>query len=361
MIPVTDKTAGFALVNSHAESLADFCSAQTGLTCSARIYFHEQPTGAFSLVGQHVYESRPSGVINRLRQHAFSESLDIQIFDCDQAVPVDNLSRFFVVKIAPLSANVIVKPLKQQHCFAPTATAFLSPFYATLQASQFRFRVSKVARVLNRGTIAQGSKRSQPNVNSGCVRIEWKLLAFTLNYKQSKPAPSLTLNGQSLDRPFERAMQFDSDVTDLRQAQSVSTKRISNLSEGKTVVTTNRSESRIASLLSGLYSTKESAEGQVNTFQYVFQYRDIKSRYIFSALLYLNKLAVLIEPRNSLTLDLPRISAFLQSGIEQFGTHGELVVQRSLLAFRRIDFVAKSLNQTTLILSNRFSFAERIV
>jgi hypothetical protein len=76
----------------------------------------------FRFEGQDHYEIAPACVIDALRQMTvLDHSPDVQFFDFDALVLSDQLSRFFVVKIAPLSFHL--QMFLRQH-----PDRFLSPF-----------------------------------------------------------------------------------------------------------------------------------------------------------------------------------------------------------------------------------------
>jgi hypothetical protein len=93
-----------------------------------RIHFDHRSPSLFRFEDHDHYELAPARVTDALRQMmVLDHSLDVQIFDFDALVLIDQLLRFFEVKIAPLSFHLQVLLLKQPH-------RFLSPF-ATLDSA----------------------------------------------------------------------------------------------------------------------------------------------------------------------------------------------------------------------------------
>lgn len=92
---ISNQPTVLTLVNSHFESLADFCSTQASLGCAARVNLHQQPTSLFRFVGQHVYERCPSGIVDRPFERAMKVNLHLPHFRQPQLVPGECLSNFF--------------------------------------------------------------------------------------------------------------------------------------------------------------------------------------------------------------------------------------------------------------------------
>lgn len=340
-------------MNAHCERLRDFCAAQTVLRCPTRINLHEHASGALSLVREHEKKVRPSRIIDRLRQHSACESFDIQIFDRDQPVAVNEFPRFFVMEVAALVADVIVKPLKQKNGFAPAVRSFLAPRYTPLQSAELRLGRTEPTRVLNLCAIAQSRERSQSDINADHVRIERQWLVIALNRKQRKPSSGFAFDREGFDRPFEWSVKFYADVSDLREPQLVPGKRVTYLPKRQTVITTHRSEARITRLVSLIHATEESLESQVYTLQRVFQDERTDVRNVFPPIFDFPQLQILIEPRDRFALTLPCFTALLQRRVVQLAAHRKLIVQCLFLRLGGIDAVAICLYQGGPILSLR--------
>src|SRR5674476_1433797 len=125
MIATSRQSASRAIVPTIREGLRHALPAQASLACAPRVNLYNSPTGTCSLVDEHRNEHRPSGIVNRLRQHSTGESLHVQILNGDHAVIVDQLARQLVLEVSPLVAHVDVGPLKQPHGLAPSVAALL--------------------------------------------------------------------------------------------------------------------------------------------------------------------------------------------------------------------------------------------
>lgn len=344
MITIYDSTTAPAVMNAHCERLSDFCPADTCLACSSWINFHDQPTSILRFVGQHVYESRDRDVEHRFAQPAASKPFNVQIFNRNKAVSVNQFSRFLVVKVATLIADMIVEPLQQQNRFSPAVRAAFSSRYASLQTPEIGLCGSEPTRVFDLGAVAQRDEVVNADINADHVWIERQRIRFTVNSEQGKPAAGLALDGQCFGHAFKRTVQPYSHVANLRQSQAFSDQPVSGSAVRDAVIPARRAKARIPGLLSSLYPSKECGEGQVNTFQRLLQNVRVNSRHVIADLLNLGELQILIKPRDRFPLTLPGVAPFLQGCVVKLATHGKLPVERLFLSFGRIDAVAKGLD-----------------
>lgn len=345
MITIIDSTARPAMMNSHRERLADLCPTNTCLTCASRIDFREQPTSIFSFVGQHVHESRYRDVVKGFAQPSARKPYNIQIFDRNKSILINQLARFLVQKVAALIANVVVKTSQKQHSFATSIRSSLSTCYASLESSQFCLSGPIPVRVFDLGSVAKRSERSESDVNSDHVRIERQRIGFTLNTEQSEPATGFTLDSECLNLAIERSVELNPHVPDFREAQTVSNKCISDLAKRETVVTPSRLETWVSRPLTVFDASKEGAEGKMNALQGVFERVSIYRRHVVALSANPFQLHILIEPRDRLGLKSPSVAALLERGIVKLAANSQLVVKNLLLPFRRIDSVAEGTDQ----------------
>jgi hypothetical protein len=334
------------------ERLADFCATDARLRSASGIHSNKHAPGAFSLVRDHVQELSPACIIDRLREHPRSQAFYIQILDRDQSVFVDQLPRFFVVKVRALTADVSVYALKNLHGLTPPVRAFCATAYTPLRDPQAGSPRAVVARILNRSAVAQSRQRSQSNVHADCVRVEGQRLRLNFASQDRKPSACFTFDGQRLDRAFDWSVEFDSDVADLRDAELVTGQSVADLSEGHGVITTNRLETRIARLLLYLHATKERLKGQINTLQDIFKGVGVYFGYVRANGFDFCKLTCLRFIPNRLAFYPPSIAPFLKSGIVKLAADCQLPVERLCLPLAWIDSV--SVNSKGHVANARF-------
>lgn len=349
MIAICNQAAFRTDVLPHRERLADICPAQTRLTRATRIDFHQQASGAFCLVRKHEDERRPSGVVNRLTQPTTNKPFYIQILDGNQTVVVNNLARFFVVKVSALIANMIVEPLEQQVRFSSAVRAFLSSRYPPLQTPEIRLGVTKPARVINRVPITHGGERDQANVDAGCVCVEGQWLCCDLNGEQGEPSARFSFDRQSFDYPFNRSVKINADAPDFRDPQFVPIERVSDLSKSETVVTTHRTKARTPRFITAFHSAKECLKPKMYTFEHVLQRLRVYACHVFTQFLNFRQLDGLIKVRDGLALPRPRFPTFLQASVIHLAANGKLIIENPLLLLGWINTVAKRLNHGPIL------------
>ena len=140
MIATERQTASGAVVPAIRKRLRHVRAAHACLACAPRIYFHHSPASILRFVDEHRYEHRPSGIVNRLRQHSTGEPLHIQIFNRNHTVLVDQLARKLVLKVQPLISHVRVGALQLANRFAAAVTPLiLAPRHLALSGAQTGF------------------------------------------------------------------------------------------------------------------------------------------------------------------------------------------------------------------------------
>src|SRR5207253_4343450 len=91
-----------ALMPTLAQGLGYACPTETSLRRATRINLHDYPASFFRFAEQFVDEGRPSGIIDGLGEHSRCQAFDIQIFDGNQAVLINQRPRYLMVEISAL-------------------------------------------------------------------------------------------------------------------------------------------------------------------------------------------------------------------------------------------------------------------
>lgn len=359
MITIYDSTTAPAVMNAHRERLTDFCPTDTCLTCATRIDFHHQPTSILRFAGQYIYESRYRDIEHRFAQPATGKPFDVQIFDRNQAVSVNKFATFFVMKVATLVADVIVKSLEQQRSLSSSIGALCSARNTPLQAAEFGLCGSEPFWIFDLSSIAQRGEVVNAGVNADHIRIEGQRLDFAVNTEYGEPSVGLSLYCQSLDLAFERTVKLDPHVPNLRETQPISRDSVSDLSQCDAVITLCGSKARVSRLLAILHPTEKGTERKLDSFKHVLKGLRVYSGHVFAVRSNLFQLQILIEPGDGLAPHLPSIAPFLKRCVVKLATDGKLLAQNLFLSLCGIETVAISLNHLMAILSRRFSFGSR--
>src|SRR5258708_674977 len=136
MISLSRQSAHLAPMPPLAQVFPYVCAAETRLTRPARVYLDEITPGTCSLVRDFLHESSPSGIVDRLRQHSAGQPFDVQIFDGDQAVTINNFTRLLMMEIGALLLDMGMSPLEKLHGLTSALRAFLAPRNSALGDSQ---------------------------------------------------------------------------------------------------------------------------------------------------------------------------------------------------------------------------------
>ena len=135
----------------------------------------------------------PGGIVDCLGEHATSQAFDVELFDGDQPVAVDQYAGNFVMKIPALVADMCVDPLQGLKGFAPPMTATLPPGHPALRASELRLRGLKVAGVLDARAIGERGERLQPDIEADRVGALRQRQRVHLHAETHKLPSGLTL------------------------------------------------------------------------------------------------------------------------------------------------------------------------
>ena len=147
MVTIRGQAALSTLMPALAEAFRRVRSASAYLARAGRVDLNQLATSVHSFVLQLCEKGTPSGVVNTLSEHRARQALDVQIFDGDCAVVVDQPTRNLVVEVGTLIFYVRVYVLQKLKRFAPAVRTLLSSRNLTLCAAKFRLRLAVVARV----------------------------------------------------------------------------------------------------------------------------------------------------------------------------------------------------------------------
>ena len=332
------------------ECLGDMRSAQACLAGSTGIYFDQFAPSIFRFVREFLKERIPSSVIYGLGKHATRQTFDIQIFNGNQTIAVDQPSTGIVVKVRTLVLDLLMRLRHKLTGFSPALTRLLSPRHAALSSTQDRSRTVKMTLVIDLRSVGQGSQRSQSDIDTDCFSGFWQRFRLPLHRKTYVPLIYAALDRDRLDRAFNRTMQLDFDLSRTLDAQPVAQQSasISVQRKGQTVIAAERAKPWKSRLITTFASGKECFERLVQSSQHVLAAREIRKREtpIRSHRLQLVRLVVVI---NRLAAQFPRSNAFFKSSIIKRARFAQLTVQKLNLMFGGIQTVFE--RQAQLLLS----------
>lgn len=336
-----------------SQCLRCVCPTEAFLRCAVWPDFNKPSASVLSFVAGEVEELRPSGIIDRLGKHTACEAFDIQILDGYQSVVVDQPTADLVVEVRALIANVRVCPLQQLNRLTSAARASLSPRNPALRPAKFSLRLTVIARIGYLCAVAQGGERRQPDIDADSTAICGKGLRPTLNRKAGIPLTRLSLHRQGLNLPFDGAMQLDFDLPDFRQVKPRLLQGESELRVGEAVIPGARTETGEAGLLFSSHAGEERLERLINPAQRLLQHLGINTIQFWTRLFDVRKLSGLRDEVDTLTVDTPSITSFLQGSIIKLLAQAENLLKQSGLLLRWI--------KTKLVGYSVFSHAERVL
>jgi hypothetical protein len=262
--------------------------------------------------------------------------IDRQIFNSNRAEAVDKFARFLVCEVSATASDTLMDTRDNFATFNPFGRPFFRFRKLALRSSQIFFVVSKKSWVVNVFASGERSKAFKPDINPNGVSIFRQDLRFNFARKTGKPFSRRgSVNGAGLNGALNRAMQRNSDVTNLGELQNPfnhpATARY--LWECKRVIAMLSTKSRVAWVLASLNPTKECFKRQIDTDSNVLQDLGMNARERLSPLLelgYRYSLSMVIE---RFFLILPRGFSLLKKMVIQPTALIKSRLQQSLLFF----------------------------
>ena len=148
------------------QSLADFTPAEAILARAGRIDLHDLTPSLFRFGTEYVEKGRPACIMHGLGEKVPRHALDVQLFDGDQLVGIDQSPREFVVEVAPLVSDVFMDALKAEDGLAAASRSFAAPGHPALDASQLRLPASEPARIGNHLASAESREVFKAHVDA---------------------------------------------------------------------------------------------------------------------------------------------------------------------------------------------------
>ena len=330
------------------ERFSDSMSANARLARTARVNLDELAPGTFSLVRKFAQEVSPSGIIDGLGQHTAGQSLDVQVFDNNHTVVVDQHTAELVLEIGSLVLNMRVLPLQHGNGFPATVRPLvLAPSHPPLCDAQSALCITVQTRIANLSAVAEGCEGRQPNINpdrpAGCRKRN----RIALHGEDHEPAARFALDRNRLDLAVDRAVELDLDLSHAlnanqpaRESTAVSIRR-----EGQAIVATTGFETRKAGTFTTFDSTKECLECLVEAPQDVLAAGEVgDSNQTLSPHLF--QLACLIVVVDRLPANPVRPYALFEGAVVEIASLAKLIIQSFDLIPMRVDLIPERLSHS---------------
>lgn len=205
-------------MHPNSKSLRNISSTVTTYLRSA-IWIHTDDfaTSAFCLVAKHLDELIPTGIRYRFSEMMIMDHpIDIQLFDSDETILVNETSTKFMEEIHPLVSDLFMASGNFDPCFTSVIASFDFTTKPSLQSFESSFRLDKASRVFDLCSIGEAGEPFQSNINTRLfisIRMPDSLSCIILNRKTGIPFARLhPFDSQRLDVTFDRSMHHDRNV-----------------------------------------------------------------------------------------------------------------------------------------------------
>ena len=108
MVTPDGQTATTTMYSFRQGLLLDGMTVGAFLARIARVYLDYLPTSAFSFLGKHLEERRPSGIVNCFGQDPRRQTFAVQAFDDHRAEVLHQLVRLPLLKVSALLGHMPV-------------------------------------------------------------------------------------------------------------------------------------------------------------------------------------------------------------------------------------------------------------
>src|SRR6202142_4284378 len=255
-------------MHTNGQRLLNQSSAtRTHLGCVVWINQYNHTTSIFSFVHGVCYQLIPGCIRNAFCQTVILKHvLDPQIFKSHKAKAVHQFTAFLVSKVLAPIRNALMDMLYCRTALRPVRSSFFCLRKFALRFGKFLFIPAKEPWIMNVFSVGKRSKILQTHIYPYCQFIERQWFGFDFAREASIPVSnSILLNSERLDSALDRPMQDNSDRTHFGNEQTVVQQFKPRLLEGETIVPAITPKAGITRLLTGLHSTKESLESQIDS------------------------------------------------------------------------------------------------
>jgi len=306
----------------------------------------------FHFVGELVKETTPRRIVNRSGEHTARESLDVQVFNGDEIVAIDQPSTEFVLEVRALITNMNVSLLKKPDGLPPICPTLFSPRDLTLTAPEPSHPRLEIARIGNQLAVGERYKGRQPHIDADTVDRRRYCRTIEGNRETRVPLIPISFEGECLNLPGDRSVHLDLDDADTLDFEPAHLRDVATIAPSRECVavkTFPSLETGITRLFSSLDPTKEGSECPIDTPEYIMASREV-SQFKIARITNLFQLVGLVIVIARYALHLPSISSFLKGGVVQSTSLIKLMLKRKHLLFCRIQAILKGLPQIKSVL-----------
>lgn len=241
-------------------------------------------TSFFRFVGENVKEGRPTRIERRLRKPGPDDALDVEGFVGDEGVGIHQLPSLLVVEVPALVRHLLVQTGDLLASLGATVGGSLLPGDGALRSSKSflgfpvaTWRFHKIAFF-----VGGNEEAFQPEVdaNGGTISDSFGRVA-TITAEDHVPLAARPLDGDGLDRPFDRTVQFDLEVADVLKVEPSVILESAPVPVGGKLDGPEpafRSEPRVAGSIAGLDASEESHKSSIQPTERSLSRREVRRR-----------------------------------------------------------------------------------
>ena len=312
-------------------------AATTDLRRTRRVDFHNYAPSAFSLDVQPVKETAPSCIVYRFCQHPAGKALDVQCFDVDRVVLLDEGAGDGDVMFPARVGDVQVFLGEEPDGVAPALAASDSAAYPALRSLDSNACGFHRPRVLEHLSVAGSREREQAEVNADFLACRLKRRHGYINASESDVPVviSLQLEAHGLRSALDRAVLLKPHLAQEWNGNALAAGYDGGLfvkviyEDGFKLSLTLKTG--VAGLFARFTATKECSEGEIESAQYSSKDNNRNGAKLRSNLPDIWNFLHLVVQRNRFSLLLPGPFAFSQSGVVKFSRKREPAQQNNSL------------------------------
>jgi len=343
-------------VNTVSESFRHFGQCPTSgayLRRAVGVNLNKQAPGFFRLVSELGKETTPGCIVDRPSEKSTRETFNVQVFDGDKAILINEGTAEFVLEVRPLVPDMHMSLLEKANCLSSTDTALLSPGNLSLAAPELCQSEFEVTGIINQFAIRKGGKGSQPHIDPDSALRRYCSRHINDDRKASVPLSGLSLEGERLDFTCDRPVRLEFDDTNTLDSQSTNFGQVTTIApsgEGVAIEAITAFESGETGLLSSLNPAKESGEGLVDSSENILTGGEVGKPKV-ARIPNLFKLVSLVIVVKRYALHPVSIPTLLKGGIIKRTSFGKLMLQARNLCPRGIQTILEGLTHLLALLS----------
>ena len=205
-----------------------------------------------------------------LRRRRFGHILDVEFFDGNQTIVVDDLSSALMNEIMSTVTNTLMDTTHYLFGFSPFVTVPLLQSQVTLCFCQRVLVLAEETRIVDKLSVGKSGELVESNVNTDLLIRCRKRYRFDFDGETDKPFVVLPPNRAGFNLAFDRAMQGSLNGSDLGEIDSLLANLEACLRIGEAVITVALKAGK-AGIIALLYAREEGVEREINTNGYVLQ------------------------------------------------------------------------------------------